>query len=120
MDSYFLKKMKARLSQRHQDLTQGMKIHRDQIGRDVPQDFADAASHKETESLHGHEDLLGEAEIDLIDEALQRIESGGYGICAECQHPILQARLELVPHARFCVPCQGRQETQGKSGGAVS
>ncbi len=111
LNPHFIDQMKVRLSQRHQELSLGMKSHRDQIGRDVPQDFADAASHKEEESLLNHEDSLGEAEIDLIDEALQRIESGDYGLCAQCRNLIPQARLELVPHARHCVSCQEKRES---------
>ena len=41
-----------------------------------------------------------------IDEALERIENGTYGICMSCQHEIPKERLEAVPHTRLCVPCK--------------
>ncbi|MBA7477674.1 RNA polymerase-binding transcription factor DksA [subsurface metagenome] len=38
-----------------------------------------------------------------IDEALQRIEKGAYGICEGTGKPIAKARLEAKPWARYCV-----------------
>lgn len=38
-----------------------------------------------------------------IDDALQRIEQGGYGICEGTGKPIPKARLEAQPWARYCV-----------------
>ncbi|MEU3453381.1 TraR/DksA C4-type zinc finger protein [Micromonospora sp. NPDC006766] len=44
-----------------------------------------------------------------ISDALRRIAEGGYGICERCTAPIPTERLEVLPHARFCVPCQQKQ-----------
>jgi DnaK suppressor protein len=41
-----------------------------------------------------------------IGEALRRIAEGTYGSCEKCGTPIPAERLEVLPHARFCVPCQ--------------
>jgi RNA polymerase-binding transcription factor DksA len=49
-----------------------------------------------------------------IDEALKRIEQGTYGICELCSKPILHARLEAIPFARFTVDCQSQLEKQRK------
>ena len=38
-----------------------------------------------------------------IDDALQRIEQGTYGICEGTGKPIRKARLEAQPWARYCV-----------------
>ena len=46
----------------------------------------------------------------LIDEALQRIELGSYGICVNCGRDIPVARLEAVPYARNCMNCQEKLE----------
>ncbi|MGI5242173.1 TraR/DksA family transcriptional regulator [Dactylosporangium sp. CA-139066] len=40
--------------------------------------------------------------------ALARITAGVYGRCERCAGSIPGARLEILPHARFCVPCQAR------------
>jgi len=42
---------------------------------------------------------------DQIEEALQRIEDGIYGMCAECGRKILKARLNAIPYAILCVIC---------------
>ena len=45
-----------------------------------------------------------------IDEALRRLEAGGYGACAECGAEIAEARLKAVPFAQMCRSCQEAQE----------
>lgn len=46
-----------------------------------------------------------ETEIRDIKLALSRIESGDYGKCSNCQHPIAKARLEAIPWATTCIHC---------------
>ena len=38
-----------------------------------------------------------------IDDALERIERGTYGICEATGKPIKKARLEAIPWTRYCV-----------------
>ncbi len=45
-----------------------------------------------------------------IEQALERIEDGSYGLCHECSQPITAARLEAVPHARLCINCKMKEE----------
>jgi RNA polymerase-binding transcription factor DksA len=40
-----------------------------------------------------------------IEDALRRIADGTYGICVSCGGAVPKARLEVVPHARFCMKC---------------
>ena len=40
--------------------------------------------------------------------ALRRMADGNYGSCERCTGAIPLERLEILPHARFCVPCQQR------------
>ncbi|MBW3556341.1 MAG: TraR/DksA family transcriptional regulator [Actinobacteria bacterium] len=44
--------------------------------------------------------------IDDVDAALGRLDSGRYGICADCRAPISPARLEAIPEATHCVDCK--------------
>jgi len=44
-----------------------------------------------------------------IEDALRRISEGTYGICEKCGGPIPKARLEIVPHARFCMKCLNKK-----------
>lgn len=44
-------------------------------------------------------------EIEAIDEALQRLGQGLYGICKVCGNEIPAARLHAMPQATACVDC---------------
>ena len=48
--------------------------------------------------------------IEMIDEALTRLDENEYGICIECGQEISPARLEVKPYARFCLDCKSRKE----------
>ena len=50
-------------------------------------------------------------ELNLIDQALQRLKKGEYGICIDCMEHISQARLENYPYAARCIVCQEALET---------
>jgi DnaK suppressor protein len=41
--------------------------------------------------------------------AFRRMADGSYGSCERCTGSIPLERLEILPHARFCVPCQRSQ-----------
>ena len=40
-----------------------------------------------------------------IADALDRIEKGTFGACENCGKDIPAGRLEIIPYARYCVPC---------------
>lgn len=48
-----------------------------------------------------------------VDAAIRRIENRTYGLCEECEQMIPAGRLEVLPHARYCVTCQARREGAG-------
>ncbi len=51
------------------------------------------------------EHILGE-----IDQALARLDEGGYGTCAVCGEAIPEARLAAVPYATLCIRDRRLQE----------
>ncbi len=51
-----------------------------------------------------------------IDAALSRLQAGRYGHCAACGESIPVQRLQAVPFATLCVPCQSRSEARGGPG----
>jgi RNA polymerase-binding transcription factor DksA len=61
---------------------------------------------QDDEVLEGLEDAALQ-EIRMINDALQRIEDGTYGICVACGNEIAPARLEALPHTPLCVVCAG-------------
>ena len=48
--------------------------------------------------------------LNHIEEALQRVESGDYGNCIDCERLIPQERLVAVPTATRCVPCKEKAD----------
>jgi DnaK suppressor protein len=72
---------------------------------------------EESQAEQGMADLerLGTAErqeVQRIDAALERIESGTYGTCVECGGHIEPRRLEALPWAVRCASCAAAQERQ--------
>jgi DnaK suppressor protein len=55
--------------------------------------------------------VAAQSALSEIDDALERFLSGGYGRCEHCAARIPFDRLEALPMARFCMPCQYRKET---------
>ena len=48
--------------------------------------------------------------LQAIEDALQRIEKGTYGICRDCGEPIAEARLRAIPWTRVCIACKEKQK----------
>lgn len=48
--------------------------------------------------------------LDQTDGALERIDTGTYGVCASCGKAIGKARLMAYPRATLCVTCKQREE----------
>ncbi|MDZ7806446.1 MAG: TraR/DksA C4-type zinc finger protein [Gracilimonas sp.] len=53
--------------------------------------------------------------IQNIDDALERIENGTYGICQATGKPISKARLEAVPHTRFSIHAKNKGLAEDES-----
>ena len=47
-----------------------------------------------------------------IKEAIERIKTGAYGTCENCQKPISKTRLRAIPWARHCIECQRAAERE--------
>jgi len=50
--------------------------------------------------------------ISKIDEALERINNGSYGLCEACGGPIALDRLKARPVTTLCIDCKSDQEAQ--------
>jgi RNA polymerase-binding transcription factor DksA len=48
--------------------------------------------------------------VNCLSAALDRLNDGEYGVCAECAERISPARLRAVPEVQTCVRCQDRIE----------
>jgi DnaK suppressor protein len=47
-----------------------------------------------------------ESDIKKIQESLEKIKNGGYGICVKCKNSIIIQRMKAYPQAKFCIKCQ--------------
>jgi DnaK suppressor protein len=79
------------------------------MGRVAEEDQAQM-SHDEFVSLHLNS--LDYVQLRLVEEALDRMESGDYGVCLSCDAPIPVKRLQALPWARYCVTCQEMAGTE--------
>ena len=41
--------------------------------------------------------------LDLIHDALARIDAGTFGLCTECGQAIAKPRLQAIPYSPFCI-----------------
>ena len=75
--------------------------------RDAGAADADGASSQAAEQsmIERQLNVARRAAADL-EAALRRVEAGTYGVCERCDQPIARARLDALPHARLCAPCQ--------------
>jgi DnaK suppressor protein len=51
-----------------------------------------------------------------IERALSRLSDGSYGRCEKCSQAIPPRRLEALPFATLCVPCQSAADKRSKMG----
>ncbi len=52
--------------------------------------------------------------LQLVAQALVRLDSGQYGDCRACDEPIDRKRLEIDPTTTLCIGCATRTEQSGK------
>ena len=104
---------KKRLLERKQQLQETVS-KTEQDGREADEEVAPDISDKATNS-YTKEFLFKQSNDDhfilqLIDEALGRLDNKEFGACVACGGDMQVKRLEAVPWARHCIECQKKQE----------
>jgi RNA polymerase-binding transcription factor DksA len=56
-----------------------------------------------------------DARLSTIEAALQRLDDGSYGVCADCKSEIPPRRLHALPFARLCVQCQSLADKRSRA-----
>jgi DnaK suppressor protein len=77
---------------------------------EATQDIADKAANSYTKEFLFHQSDENRRILQLVNEALDRLKNGGYGLCVACHEEVEQKRLEAVPWARHCIECQTKQD----------
>ena len=49
--------------------------------------------------------------LQAIEEALERLQRGTYGVCRDCGEPIAEPRLNAIPWTRVCIVCKEKQNS---------
>ncbi len=117
MEAKNLMKLKKKLLSERERLLNSAATSRKSEFSISTEDLADETDLTSVELSQGVVFTLREKEqrtLADIDEALQRMEEGTYGLCEECEEEIGAKRLEIFPTARLCITHQEEQEKKKK------
>jgi DnaK suppressor protein len=92
------------LSKKRDLILSALRLDRGQPNERVAEEDQGTVAHEEFVSMCLNH--LDYSQLRMIDEALDRLESGDYGICLSCEEEIPRKRLAALPWAKYCVPCQ--------------
>ncbi|MCX7973500.1 MAG: TraR/DksA family transcriptional regulator [Candidatus Aminicenantes bacterium] len=110
-----IQSLKKKLLERREAIMKKMRQYY-QESQEVEANIAqDAVDRAETSYTKEFLFLLTDTEreqLDLINEALRRIEAKEYGLCQSCGQPISKKRLEIMPWVPLCIDCQQKKEKE--------
>ena len=113
MDARRLDNFRKKLLTKKEELYR-MVSKTEQYGREADeessQDVADKAASSYTKEFLFSHSSSERSIMQLVDEALARVEGGSFGVCIACGSAIQARRLEAVPWTRYCISCQEKQE----------
>jgi DnaK suppressor protein len=78
----------------------------------APGDLSDKAQQEYVYQNLGQLDGQARKELRIIDQALERMRSGSYGICESCGQEISAKRLQALPWAALCRECVERRGSE--------
>ncbi len=118
MKKDFIEKQKEKLLQQRNDLLTAIAGRNADVAKMMegsdPGDEVDTAS----DTIDGYlMNQLGEQDsrrLNMINNALERIAQGHYGICLNCGENIPEKRLEALPFAMLCMECQEKLERENR------
>jgi DnaK suppressor protein len=91
-------------------------IHEERLSLHEPEiERVETAQKEKLAQIMDQLDQREKDELEAIDQALARIEAGGYGICESCGKRISIKRLESVPWTKLCNRCGKDRESQAPS-----
>ena len=112
-----IKRFKASLLAKRNEILDNVLSMEDQTLRKIRTDLSNMPFHmadsgSDTFELENTLGLMDSERklLQEINDALERIEHGKYGICEGNAEPIPKARLQAIPWARYCVTCASQSE----------
>lgn len=113
MDKKRLEIYKKKLTQRREELARGI-LRTEQEGREADDDptvdLADKAANSYTKEFLFGQTHNDRSQLQLVDDALERIKNDEFGECVSCHQELQQKRLDAVPWTRYCISCQEKME----------
>ena len=76
-------------------------------------DVVDAALDSVQDEISSQLAEVESRELSRIENALERMREGQYGVCEMCGCNIPMARLNALPYATLCIKCQREAEREG-------
>ncbi|HEY5267691.1 MAG TPA: TraR/DksA C4-type zinc finger protein [Candidatus Saccharimonadales bacterium] len=111
MTKTFLNKIKEQLlSQKREILNQ---VERE-IVIDTDGDETDEIQGNMLIELTNQLNSRNSAKLAQIESALERIADNSYGLCLDCNDPILEKRLLINPYFQTCISCAEEREVEEK------
>ena len=113
MDTKTLKIYRKRLVDQKTDITKGYDKTRaqgKQADADASHDPVDKAANSYTKEFLFSLSNKERDEIQMIDDAIVRIDEKRFGACVVCGDSVERKRLEAVPWAKHCLSCQEKIE----------
>ena len=113
MEQKKIKSYRERLLQKKHDILEAYqknKTYGMAADEEGAQDLADKASNSYTKEFLFSLSNSERDTLQLVDEALHRLEGHNFGICVVCEDEMEKKRLEAVPWAKRCISCQEKQE----------
>jgi DnaK suppressor protein len=119
MDEVQLARFKEILSKQRDEILQNADVTVSDMN-DQSDNYPDPTDRASIESDRSFTLRLRERErmlLTKINEALDRIETGDYGICESCGGEISEKRLEARPVTTLCIDCKKKSEALEKARG---
>ena len=126
------KSAKAKPKGRHAALKEILLAKREALIKEIKQQLGQSVTDEQQRRLEAAMDSGDQALVDLdremgislqemrnrerqlIDDALDSLDEGTYGVCADCGDEINEKRLQALPFARQCVACKTKGELMEK------
>jgi len=122
MDKHLVSQFKRGLLEQHRELSltieKAEKEIRDLAGP-VPLDAMDLSSFSASKDSLFLSVSQHRSRLRLIQQAVERLNDGSFGICVDCGSQIGLRRLQALPWASHCIRCQETSEARALAGNAT-
>lgn len=91
---------------------QFLQMDKRRIEEPLTQDFDDQVASVENDQVIDGLDEMTRSQLASINEALDRIHNGQYGICINCGEQISEKRMHALPYVLTCINCANEASLQ--------